>query len=85
MIDVVIPSNCNNKKKEHKKLLKHQEVERMWTVKVTPDPMVTLGAVIPRLQEWSPLWTSPSTSAPVIPSAPDTSYLSPVVLMCGDF
>ena len=58
MIDIVVPSDSNIKKKEYEKLEKYQglkeEVERTWKVKAKVVPVVTgaLGAVTHKMEEW---------------------------------
>ena len=57
VIDVVVPSDSNIRKK-YEKLEKYQglkeELERMWKVKAKVVPVVegALGAVTPKLGEW---------------------------------
>ena len=58
MIDIVVPSDSNIKKKEYEKLEKNQglkkELERMWKVKAKVVPVVigSLGTVTPKLEKW---------------------------------
>ena len=63
MIDIVVPSDSNIKKKEYEKLEKYQglkeELERMWKVKAKVVPVVigALGAVSRKLEEWNNIRT----------------------------
>lgn len=58
MIDIVIQSNSNTGKKEHKKLEKYQglkeKLQKMWRAKATVGFVVigARGTVTPKLGEW---------------------------------